>query len=326
MDRTERLKKIERLLRERTVVPLQDFLHELEVSKATFKRDLEYLRDRLNAPIDWDRDAGGYRLGEAGVGEKYELPGLWFTATEVHALLTMQQLLGQLGPGLLAPYIAPFQERLRQLLDSKAVPVDAFAERVKILRPQARQGEAQFFETVVSAVLQRRRLRLRHYHRERDSHQEREVSPQRLLYYRDNWYLDAWCHLRQDLRRFALETLSAVVPAEGAVHEVALDEVQRRLDGGYGAFAGGPLHWAELEFAPERARWVSREHWHPDQQGELLADGRYRLRVPYGDPRELLMDIQRHLPQVSVLGPPALRAALADHCRAALRQLEAKPV
>lgn len=60
MNRTERFYQIDQLLRERRVVPLETFLKELEVSRATFKRDIEYLRDRLHAPIVWDRATGGY--------------------------------------------------------------------------------------------------------------------------------------------------------------------------------------------------------------------------------------------------------------------------
>lgn len=93
MDRTERFYHIDRLLNERRVVPAQVFLDELEVSLATFKRDLEYLRERFNAPIVWDRNAGGYRFEAPVSGPRYELPGLWFNASEVIALLTMRQLL-----------------------------------------------------------------------------------------------------------------------------------------------------------------------------------------------------------------------------------------
>ena len=91
MNRTERLYKIDRMLHERRVVSVDSFLQELGVSLATFKRDLEYMRDRLNAPVVWDRDAGGYRFDKQGVGDAYELPGLWFSASEIYALLSLQQ-------------------------------------------------------------------------------------------------------------------------------------------------------------------------------------------------------------------------------------------
>ncbi len=88
MDRTERFYKIERMLRNRDVVPIRDFLDELGVSAATFKRDIEYLRERLNAPIPWDREKHGYRLYDPDPeNPRHELPALWFNSSEIHALL-----------------------------------------------------------------------------------------------------------------------------------------------------------------------------------------------------------------------------------------------
>ena len=102
MNRTERFYKIDQMLNERRVVPLEDFLEELGVSLATFKRDLEYMRNRFHAPIDWDRDAGGYRFGTPDANAPaYELPGLWFSAGELYALLAAHTLLGELEPGIL---------------------------------------------------------------------------------------------------------------------------------------------------------------------------------------------------------------------------------
>lgn len=93
MNRTERFYQIDQLMRERRVVSLETFLNELEVSRATFKRDIEYLRDRLHAPIVWDRAAGGYCFSdEAVTGPAYELPGLWFSSAELYALLATNKL------------------------------------------------------------------------------------------------------------------------------------------------------------------------------------------------------------------------------------------
>ncbi len=97
MDRAERFYKIVQLLHDRRSVPLTTFLEHMEVSRATFKRDIEYLRDRYQAPIAWDREAHGYKFTEQVKGaKKFELPGLWFNATEIYALLTMQHLLAGL--------------------------------------------------------------------------------------------------------------------------------------------------------------------------------------------------------------------------------------
>lgn len=312
MDRTERLYRIDRMLNDRKVVSVQEFLQELEVSLATFKRDLEYLRDRLNAPVIWDRDAGGYRFNKQGVGDSYELPGLWFSASEIHALLTMQQLLCSLGPGLLTPHVEPLLSRLRMLLDREDMPAEDVEKRIRIQRVNARAYEPEHFAPIATAVLQRRRVVIDHLNRNRHETIRREVSPQRLNYYRENWYLDAWCHLRKELRSFGLDAIQGVWLGTDPAQEVAEEEVAAVLDSGYGIFSGKEVQWAELEFSPSRAQWVAKETWHPEQQAHFMESGAYRLRLPFSNPTELVMDILRNVPEVKVLAPESLREKVRE--------------
>jgi len=318
MDRTERLYKIDRMLNDRKVVPITEFLEELEVSLATFKRDLEYLRDRFNAPVVWDRDAGGYRFDKQGLGDAYELPGLWFNATEIHALLTMQQLLSSLGPGLLTPHVEPLLARLRMLLDREDMPADAVETRIRIQKVNARSYEPMHFGPIATAVLQRRRIVVDHHNRNRNEVIRREVSPQRLNYYRENWYLDGWCHLRNELRSFGLDAIKGVWLGTDAAKEVPDDELAAILDSGYGIFSGKDVEWAELEFSPSRAQWVSKECWHPQQEAHFTADGFYRLKLPFSNPTELAMDVLHHVPEVRVLAPACLKALVRKQLKLAL--------
>jgi predicted DNA-binding transcriptional regulator YafY len=69
-----------------------------------------------------------------------------------------------------------------------------------------------------------------------------------------------------------------------------------------------------------RSRWVSRERWHPQQQGRWDGQGRYVLEVPYSDDRELIMDILRHGVDVEVQGPPELRERVREALQQAQRQ------
>ena len=321
MDRTERLYKIDRMLNDRKVVSVGEFLDELEISLATFKRDLEYLRDRFNAPVVWDRDAGGYRFDKKGVGDAYELPGLWFNASEIHALLTMQQLLGSLGPGLLTPHIDPLLSRLRMLLDREDIPADAVENRIRIQNVNARAYEPEHFGPIATAVLQRRRIVIDHHNRNRNETIRREVSPQRLNYYRENWYLDAWCHLRNELRSFGLDAVKGVWLGSESAQEVAEGELAAVLDAGYGIFSGKDIQWAELEFSPQRAQWVSKERWHPQQESHFTADGSYRLKLPFSNPTELIMDVLRNIPHVKVIGPQSLKEMVRAHLQSGLDNL-----
>jgi predicted DNA-binding transcriptional regulator YafY len=323
VNRTERFYKIDQLLSERRVVPLDVFLEALSVSRATFKRDLEYLRERLHAPIVWDREAGGYRFAtDAPSGPAYELPGLWFSASELYALLAAQKLLSDLEPGILAAHIAPLQARLAALLESGGQPAQEITRRVRLLSLAKRTVEPQCFAEVAKALVERRRIEIEAFNRARDESNVRIVSPQRLVHYRDNWYLDAYCHWRRALRTFALDTLQRVRPLPQPAREVAENTLDAHLASAYGIFAGRPKARAVLRFSPERARWVRDERWHKDQAGEMLPDGSFRLTVPYADERELIMDILRHGRHVVVEKPAALRRRVAGEAAAIARLYE----
>lgn len=321
MNQTERLYKIEQMLHDRRVASFAELQEELEVSRATLKRDLQFLRDRLNAPILYDREAGGYRFDMPDrYAPKHQLPGLWFNASEIHALLMMQQLLEEVQPGLLGPHIAPLQTRLQSLLGSVSGHDDAPAEiarRVRILHAHKRKSELRHFEVIASTLLKRQRLKVRHFNRGRNEESEREISPQRLVHYRDNWYLDAWCHLRNDLRSFAVDAIRAVEIIDTPAHEIAECELMRVLSAGYGIFSGSEVEWARLRFEFDHARWVIEEQWHPQQRTQLEADGSLILELPYANPTELLMDILRHGSGVEVMAPASLRQAVKQELQVA---------
>ncbi len=317
---TARLYRIETLLRARGHVSLRELMDVLEVSRATLKRDLEYLRSRLGAPIEYDAELGGYRFGTAYAGPKHELPGLWFDETELYSLLMAQQLLAGLdSDGLLSRHLQPLLDRIHQLLASGQGEAGAeqLRQRVKIVSALRRPVPSRFFERVSAAVLKRQRLHLRYLTRARREVSEREVSPQRLVHYRNTWYLDAWCHRVGALRRFALDAVEEALLLERPARELSMKRVQAEMDAGYGIYAGGKPQWALLRFNTQAAQWASREEWHPDQQGRWLDDGSFELRLPYVDDTELVMDVLRQGEQVRVLEPPTLVQAVRLRLRAA---------
>lgn len=309
LDRTERFYKIDHMLQtRRPVVPVKDFLAELGISLATFKRDLEYMRERLNAPIVWDREQNGYRFEEQqAIGPKYELPGLWFNPEEAQALLTMEHLIQTLEPSLLGPLLAPLKTRLAALLSTGERSADEVRRRIRVIPFGARRHEPKHFALIASAVLGRQRLNLVYFNRTRDETTQREVSPQRLVYYRANWYLDAWCHLRNDLRSFSLDAMRDTELVATKAKEVSDKELHEVLASGYGIFSGRKVQWATLRFTPERARYVALELWHSKQRARWEKDGWYVLELPFSSEKELMMDILKHGADVEVLAPESLR-------------------
>jgi predicted DNA-binding transcriptional regulator YafY len=310
MERLERFYKIHQLLTERNAVPFKVLMERLGVSRASVKRDIEYMRSRFNAPIEYDREANGYRFGEPRPGPRYELPGLWFSADEAYALLTMHTLLAELQPGLLEPHVKPLQERVRAMLGGEPAWKEV-EKRIRVFQPERRGSPTGFFEIVAKAVLTRSRLWVRHYNRKENRETEREISPQRLVHYRDNWYVDAYCHKSEGLRTFAVDAIRAAELREGRAKEVPTAELDEHLGSGYGIFAGKEVEWATLRFSAEAARWVSAQAWHPKQRARTEKDGSYVLEIPYANDRELLMEILKYGADVEVLAPANLRDRVA---------------
>jgi predicted DNA-binding transcriptional regulator YafY len=319
MDRYERILTLHRLLKAaRYPVPLPRLLNELECSRATLYRDVAFLRDALGAPIE---GAGGeqaafrYAVGE---GERFELPGLWLTSDELAALLALNELISRSGPGVLAGALAPFKSRIEGLLADKASGKALPVERIRVITWGERKLDQQVFRIVAGAVLERRQLRFSYRARTTNADSQRRVSPQRLTHYRDNWYLDVWDHDREALRSFAVDRIADPHAQEAPAIDVPEADLNELLASSYGIFAGVPKAWATIRFSPHAARWVADEHWHSQQKGEWLPDGRYELKVPYAKSRELLMDVLKYGPDAEIVAPLPLREEMKNLLQLAL--------
>ncbi len=203
------------------------------------------------------------------------------------------------------------------MLQHKRLGLSEAAQRIRVLGMAARPA-GEWFDVLAGATLQRRKFRMAYHGRGRDQITERTVSPQRLVHYRDNWYVDGWCHLRKGLRSFAVDRVRNAVEIEETADARPEEELNEHFASAYGIFSGKAKKTAVLRFSPERARWVVDERWHPQQVGQFLTDGRYELRIPYRDDRELVMDILKHGPEVEVVEPKALRQMVADRLAGAL--------
>ncbi|MBI5276336.1 MAG: WYL domain-containing protein [Burkholderiales bacterium] len=300
-----RLSRYSTLLSPNRAVTIQQLMAALEVSKATVKRDIAKLKYQGQMPIRHDRDRGGYVLDKTD--DARQVPGLWFHPDEILSLLTLQHLLSQLEPGLLGPKLKPLQERLADMLKMYGLSAEEVKNRLRIVHAGKRALPPPLFEAVAAATMQRKRLRITHMRRETGEVLTRDISPQRMVHYRDNWYVDAWCHLRDDLRSFSLDAVSEAHALEEGAKEVEPGVIDERLGAGYGIFGGKPKAWATLRFTPERARWVKGEMWHPQQKTRDGEDGSYEVSVPYSDDREILGDILRFGAGVEVVAPADLR-------------------
>lgn len=320
MSDMERLHRIKYMIQQRKCVPRGDFLSELEISPATFKRDLEYLRSRMQASIVYDRFMGGYKFENSSSEERIEMPGLWFSEKEATALVLMQHLLSSLDQGgLIGPHIEPLTAIIDGILGQSETTAKELRKRIKVIGMGSRKNSIENFSEIGAALLKRNRLEIAYHSKGKDEHTEREISPQRLIYYRENWYLDAYCHKRNDLRSFAVDGISKAVLTNTKAQEVAEKDCHEHFAESYGIFSGKATQRAKLRFTPEHARWVSGEHWHGQQVSSFDKEGFFHLEFDYNQDPELVMDILKHGSGVEVLSPASLKKRVKEELGEALK-------
>jgi proteasome accessory factor C len=305
VEKLDRIQQLHRILKaRRRPVTLRQLAEEMDCTPRTVKRDIEYLQDVLRVPIEFDGKSKGWRF-VSGAMDVHELPGLWLTSEELQSLALLLHTLENFGNGVLNSELGTVERQIHKLMESRGIAPSAFARHVRVLPLGNRKVTGASFQIIGEALLKHTQLRMRYtdYNQRKTT---RTVSPQTLVYYRDNWYLDAWCHRQQALRTFSLARIDACRAETEAAVEMPRETLDAHFSKSYGMFAGEPTGTATLRFLPGIAREIAMQQWHPEQVGRW--DGRdYLLSFPYSKPHELVGDILRYVPNVIVDGPVELR-------------------
>lgn len=307
---------LSRLRSRRAGMARRDIERFLDCSPSTARRHIERLRT-LGHDITWDGER--YRLDD---GARIELPGVAFRSEELAALLGLVHWMETAGAAVLKEKLDPLRARLERELEAKGLSAGQWRERVRLLPMHFRSVDPDVLVATADAVLRRRRLILEHRSADGQDFRTRRLSPQRLVHYRHNWYVDAWDHEDRALRCFGLSRVRRAEVAEVAAREVPRERLDAHFAGSYGIFGGRARGRAVLEFEGKAARIVREEVWHPAQKARDLPNGRFRLEFPCNDVRELTRDVMRFADEVTVVSPPALREAVAGMVRRANGRLD----
>ncbi len=307
MDRLDRVFKLHQIFSERrTPISTEDLLDRLEdCSLPTLSRDISWMRTYLNAPIENSKGEGYYYSRSQA---SFQLPGLWLNAKEIQSLLTLHNLVSEIQPGVLDELLAPVKQRVEKLLNTTQLMGEQnIADKVKIIPQRSRKVPSDTYHQIVTAMTMGKQVSLIYRARLGAKEESRILSPQQLIYYRDNWYLDAWCHNREDLRSFSIDRMFDIKMLERQAIAVDDDKLKGFYASAYGIFGGPATEIAILKFSPHAAQWVAEENWHPEQSHRWLEDGYYELSIPYRESPELIGEVLRWAPEVEVISPLSLR-------------------
>ena len=316
MSEIDRLYSYKSLFLKRRLISQSEILSSLEISTATFKRDLSKLRDRLNLPIIYDRTLRGYRLDKDTSPNGFS--SAIFSKEEILVFSTIQYILTQFEPHLFNSALKPLKTKIEFMLNDIGLTESDVMSRIKFLYSRKRTLNYDIFERLLSASFNRKKVSIRYLDSQSNITIERTISPQQLIYYKDNWYMDAWCHFRNDVRTFALDAIEACTIVNESVKELNIAENKRMDRVDYGIFIGRVQQWAKIKINSKSASWVIREEWHPDQKTHMGSDGWLTLEIPYSDSREILAEILKLGNNAMVLEPKELKNSHVENLQLTL--------
>lgn len=291
---------------------------QFEIVAKSAQRSIDFFRDRLLAPLEYDLARKGYYYTDPA----FQLPVVRITEGELLALLISRKLISEASAGPLAEELEQISRRLGTLLAAnlpgRAGPEEAFSFRWKSVNPT----DALIFRNVTAALLQGRLLTFCYYSPAAGNCTMRTVEPHHLVNYMGNWHLIAFCHLRSDWRDFVLGRMT-ICSVETRTFDIrSKEQWQPYLEETFGIFQNRRSFQVVLKFTPERARWVKGELWHDGQIEEVLEDGSLIKKLPVSHEQEILMEVLKHGSQVEVLEPVWLREKVAAELTASLKNMQ----
>lgn len=305
MDKFDRIQLLHRIFtRHSYPVSISKLAEELECSARTVKVAIDLLRDQLQAPLEYYPEQKGWQYDESG-SDKFELPGIWLTSNELHGLATILYILQTIDEGLLGKDITVVQQHISKLFSAKGIAVDDFSRFVNYIPTNKHPVISHYFSAIADALIHTKQLSIT-YNDYAGKSSQRMLSPQKLIYYQENWYLDAWCHKRDALRSFMLSRISHLVKQTTPATIIPEADIIEHFQTSYGIFAGKPKHTAVIKFYSPVAREAAAISWHPEQESEWMGK-EYQISFPYNDDRELVRDIMKYGSHVEVIKPAALK-------------------
>lgn len=288
---------------------------QFELSTKTAHRSIDYFRDRLQAPLEYDESRKGYFYTDPS----FQLPITKLSPDELQALLIARKLITDASAGSLGDELGHISARLGSLLAAnlpgKAHPEEAFSFRWKGINPT----DPLVFQNVTTALIQGRLLSFCYYSPSSSTCTMRTVEPHHMVNYQGTWHLIAFCLLRNEWRDFVLGrmTICKVEAEEFTIRP--RDEWQPFLENTFGIFQNRESFNVKLRFSPERSRWIRGEVWHEGQTEELQEDGSLVMDLPASHEAEIMMEILKHGSHVEVLEPEWLKVRIIMEMKDALK-------
>jgi predicted DNA-binding transcriptional regulator YafY len=314
----ERMLRIHQLIQAGKFPNATSLARETEVSTKTIQRDLEFMRDRLNLPVEFDRAHNGYFYN----GEVSGFPTIQITEGEIFALVVAEKALQQYrGTSFEKPLLSAIRKMEQALPDTISLNLADIEQTISFRTRAEPILDLKVFDALAKAVSQRKQLQLQ-YRKPGQKAEPRIVDPYHLANINGEWFLFAFDHGRKDIRTFTPARIESIAPTGKIFERSQKFSLEKRLRDSFGVHAGEGKFEVVIRFAPRAADFIREKKWHPSQTLRDLKDGGAELTMQLSSLAEVQRWVLSWAGEAQVLKPRELAESVRQAARQLLRSVD----
>jgi len=282
---------------------------ELEVSRRTVLRDIEYLRDQMGAPVEYDSEKKGFFY----TNKSFSFPSVQITEGELIAIYVAEKALS-LYHG--TPYEESlknaFQRIVSSLPDEVTINFSDIEEAYSFRMTSKAVQDIEIFKKIADASINKKQIEIAYYTAYRDSSNTRIIDPYQLVNLNGDWYLFAFCHSRNEVRTFLISRIKNAKTTGNVFEKNIAFDIKDQLGFSFGIYTGKEKYTVKLKFDDLAARYIREKVWHHSQSLSEKADGSLILTLRLNSLVEIRWWILSWGDHVEVVSPVELRRNLAE--------------
>jgi predicted DNA-binding transcriptional regulator YafY len=276
---------------------------QFEISAKTAQRDIDFMRDRLLCPLDYDSSQKGYYYDD----ETFSLPMVYLSSEELSALLIARKMLQDISSGSIGHEISSIVDKMTNILKKHSVVADHIDDTFSFQLIEYSPAPEAVFKAVLEGCLKKKCLSFTYYSPATEEKSERTVEPYHLFNYMGTWHTIGYCHLRKEIRDFALSRISDPKVLKKSFRIPPDFDFKKYFLSTFGLYKGKSTKEVTLRFTPEKSKWIKDQIWHKNQKVKFLEDGSLEISFPVSDFSEIKREILKHGNAVMVIKPESLR-------------------
>jgi predicted DNA-binding transcriptional regulator YafY len=284
---------------------------QFEISLKTAQRDIEFMRDRLNCPLVYDKSRKGYFYES----DTFSLPLIYLSSEELSSLLIARKFLQDISERYIGEEISSVVQKITAILQKHMADGNTIDDALSFQLIEYSPTPEEVFKSVLEGCLKRRALMFTYSSPAYDKATMRTADPYHLLNYMGTWHLIAYCHMRKDIRNFVFNRMNNLTILDQPFTIPGSFNIKEHLQSAFGIYKGKSIREVTLRFSPLKSRWIAGQIWHKDQKGTFLKDGSLELSFPVASFAEISMEILKHGAGVQVIKPNVLREIIKEEAK-----------